>query len=349
MNVRIVTRGLTRKLQWNHSGKWETLSLGKISEGEANGVKQFAIRLFSEGLNQGVLELARALPRDIQMAMSDRGMIPRSINPTVDKFFEDFLRHYAVDKKAYTVRNMESFCGQLSDFFKGRLISELTARDALDWHTWRSESAGTATRNREVKRLKQVFQAAIQMGYLTVNPAASLKSGAANNRDRFEFITKDEFAKVLDEAPNQNWRTILALTRFGGYRCDSEILDADWKFVDFEKLRIKIPAHKTAEREIPLFPEIAREFAQEPVKEGPIVTTCRVKSNLDKTLRNMVKRSGVEQWPILWHGQRKTRQTELTRAGLNPAAVRYWMGNSKAVAEDHYEFVTADDFKKAVE
>ena len=68
-----------------------------------------------------------------------------------------------------------------------------------------------------------------------------------------------------------------------------------------------------------------------------------------KTIERAIIRAGLTPWPRLWHNLRACRQTDLTRKpGIGPAAVRYWMGNSKMVAERHYERVVADDWAVAV-
>ena len=67
--------------------------------------------------------------------------------------------------------------------------------------------------------------------------------------------------------PNTDWRTIVALCRYGGLRCPSEVLTLKWADVDWEHGRFRVHSPKTEHhpgkevREVPLFPEL-REFSK---------------------------------------------------------------------------------------
>jgi hypothetical protein len=57
--------------------------------------------------------------------------------------------------------------------------------------------------------------------------------------------------------------------------------------------------------------------------------------------------NSVKPWPKLFHNLRSTRQTELTEK-FPSHVVCAWLGNSRAVAQDHYLQVTDALFKEAV-
>ena len=56
------------------------------------------------------------------------------------------------------------------------------------------------------------------------NPFDGVSALATGIEDRQRFITRDEIARVLDACPDQHWRCIVALARFGALRCPSEVL-----------------------------------------------------------------------------------------------------------------------------
>ena len=64
-------------------------------------------------------------------------------------------------------------------------------------------------------------------------------------------------------------------------------------------------------------------------------------------MERIIKRAGVTPWPKLFHNLRSTRQTELTEK-FPSHVVCAWLGNSRAVAQDHYLQVTDAHFDKAV-
>ena len=99
------------------------------------------------------------------------------------------------------------------------------------------------------------------------------KSGAAfqgivshqprqNRRRRKRFISRDDIESVLAEAPDAEWRAIIALTRYGGLRPPSETFALRWGDINWEGGTIRITCPKLAHREnhasrvVPLFPEL---------------------------------------------------------------------------------------------
>jgi hypothetical protein len=64
-------------------------------------------------------------------------------------------------------------------------------------------------------------------------------------------------------------------------------------------------------------------------------------------MERIIKRSGVKPWPKLFHNLQSTRQTELTEK-FPSHVVCAWLGNSRAVAQDHYLQVTDAHFTQAV-
>jgi hypothetical protein len=62
------------------------------------------------------------------------------------------------------------------------------------------------------------------------NPFCEVKIPTANVSLRQRFIGRETVQKLLDVA-SPTWRTIIALSRFGGLRCPSEVLFL-WRHVD---------------------------------------------------------------------------------------------------------------------
>ena len=69
--------------------------------------------------------------------------------------------------------------------------------------------------------------------------------------------------------------------------------------------------------------------------------------NLRTHFERIIKRAGLKPWPKPWHNMRATRQTEL--AEKYPLhVVCEWIGNTRAVAQEHYLQVTDAHFAAAV-
>jgi integrase len=68
----------------------------------------------------------------------------------------------------------------------------------------------------------------------------------ATMSDRQPFVTPEETAKLIEACPGQDWRRIVALARWGGLRCPSEVLSLAWQDIDWEQGRIRVASPKTA-------------------------------------------------------------------------------------------------------
>ena len=192
------------------------------------------------------------------------------------------------------------------------------------------------------------------------NPFGDMKGIAVReNRARDFYVTRAMAQQVIDACPDNQWRLLFALSRYGGLRCPSEHLALRWTDVNWEQGRIRVPspqteAHEGGEsREIPIFPELRPHLEAvwfDPSQDGAefIITRYREKNcNLRTQLQRIIKRAGLECWPKLFHNLRATRQTEL--AETFPAhVVCDWLGNSQAVAARHYLQVTDEHFAEAM-
>ena len=99
----------------------------------------------------------------------------------------------------------------------------------------------------------------LRLGQSDAEPAirrAPLIDVIGTRTRRIRFVDRDAIQKLLDVA-NPTWRTIIALARFGGLRCPTEVLSLEWRHVDWERGRLTVPSPKTERYEsriIPLFP-----------------------------------------------------------------------------------------------
>ncbi len=183
------------------------------------------------------------------------------------------------------------------------------------------------------------------------------------NKDRYYFITRDEADKVIGACPDDEWKLIFALARYGGLRCPSEHMALRWRDIDWTANRITIHCVKTehhgdehAVRVIPLFPELRPhlEAARDAANPGfdtplsdPVITRYRdAKTNLRTQLRRIIKLAKLKVWPKLFQNLRSTRQTELAEF-LPSHVVCAFMGNSERVADQHYLQVTDAHFDAA--
>lgn len=179
----------------------------------------------------------------------------------------------------------------------------------------------------------------------------------SDTRSRIYFVDIATIEKVMDACPNQEWRTIFALSRFGGLRCPSEIFGLRWSDIFWDQNRLRVRSPKTEhhegkdERFTPLFPELVEELQKrfEEAEEGEeyVISTYRnLSGNLRSVAADIIQRAGVPSWPKPFHNLRASRQTELSRIFPLPMVCE-WLGNSPEVAKAHYIRATDLDFAEA--
>jgi integrase len=254
------------------------------------------------------------------------------------------------------------------DFFGGdKPMRDVTPGDA-DRYKLHLIGKGLApmTVRKRLQFATMVFRAAMRRRLIVDSPFADVSIKASMpNRER--FITADETAKLLEACPDHNWRAIVALARYGGLRCPSEVLSLARDAIDWEQGRIRVASPKTEHhpgkesRLIPLFPELVEPLltALEEAPEGAVyVVDERFRKaavgpagwrsvNLRTTFEKIVKRAGLTRWPRLFHNLRSSRQTELAER-FPSHVVCDWLGNSEDIARKHYYQTTDDHYARVL-
>ena len=166
-------------------------------------------------------------------------------------------------------------------------------------------------------------------------------------------------SKVLETCPNWQWRTVVALARFGGLRCSSEVALLKLNDIHWDADRFTITSPKTkrygkATRIVPLFPEL-RPFLDEAFAMAETGGTWVIpmldgkpSKNLGTTFKKIIHRAGVDAWSKPFQNLRSSRQTELERKSPTHVTCA-WLGNTPRVAHKHYLTLTDEDFDAAVE
>jgi integrase len=238
-------------------------------------------------------------------------------------------------------------------------INDIEPLQADQWRgKMKADGLAEATIAKRVKHARQIFRQARKWKMLAESPFAEVRVGSQFNKSRQRFISADDAAKVLEACPDDEWRLLFALSRFGGLRCPSEHLALKWADVDWEHNRFRVTSSKTehheggGERFVPIFPELGPHLLKsfedaEPGTEYVITGYRDATKNFRTRFERIIRRAGLTPWPRLFHNLRGTRQTEL--AERFPAhVVCQWIGNSERVAQNHYLQTTDAHFAKAV-
>jgi len=246
----------------------------------------------------------------------------------------------------------------LEHFDKDHPLESITPRDADKWRS-ALEAKGFAPAKiaRDVSVARMFFKQAVRWAMIPRNPFEGVRAGAQTNRDRMYYLTPEDSHKLIEAAPDADWRCIIALARFGGLRCPSEVLGVRWGDIDWDQNRMLVRSPKTerhagkGERMVPLFPELQTilQDAFDRAPEGAEFVVNRYRdtsANLRTHLNRIINLAGLTAWPRLFNAMRASRATEL--AAQYPAAIcTAWMGHTQAIAEAHYHMVRDEDYARA--
>jgi len=221
-----------------------------------------------------------------------------------------FIDNYIAGRSDVTERRLGKFKNtkaRLIEFFGDVKLQTVTPGGADDYARWLLAQLAPATANKECQIAAQFFRYAYRKELIERNPFDGVVVGKATNDDRRVFVSRDVIQRVLDKCPNWQWRTVVALARYGGLRCSSEIALLKWSDILWDAERFTVTSPKTkrygkASRVVPLFPEL-RPFLDEAFSmaaEGekwvvPMLGGDACK-NLGTTFRKIVGRAGVEAW-----------------------------------------------------
>lgn len=348
---------------YDSDGKRKSIRLGKVSVKTASAFKVKVESLLASKIMQQPIERETAVwltGLDIKMKsrLTRVGLISESQSAQLGEFLRDYVKLRSdvkgATKKVYnlTIRNLLSYFGE-----DKRLI-DITEADAIEWRLdLKDQELADNTIRRRTGIAKQFFNHAKKKKIIQENPFSDLAAAVQENRDREYFVTPQDALAAIEAAPDAEWRLIIALSRYGGLRCPSEVLKLKWTDIDYDSRKILVTSPKTehhpgkATRIIPLFPELVPYLNEcdELAKEKAVYVITRyqdAEQNLRTTFEKIQKRAKIEQWPKPFHNMRASRETELCN-DFPEHVVCKWLGNSPKTARRSYLQVTEEHFAKA--
>jgi integrase len=344
------------------------IRLGKVSIRDAEFFKNKIERLIACRITGSVIETEVAswisgLTETFKQRLAVLGLVerqPENRPAPLGEFIDGYLASRS-KLKGSTIVNLKQVRRRLVDFFgESRDIRQIAPGDADRWReTMIGDNLADATISRHVKRARQFFRAALRRRLISENPFSELPAPEQVNRNREFFVTREAIIKVIDACPDDEWKLIVALCRFGGFRCPSEHFALRPGDIDWEKKRIRVHSSKTehhqhgGNRIIPLFPELIPylKVVLQGLKndDTAIIDHKRWSSNnLRTSFLKIIKKAGFVPWPRVFQNLRASRQTELTNK-YPIHVVCEWMGNSRLVAVKHYLQVTDEHFDDAIQ
>lgn len=367
--------GKKRCLFVDVDGKRKTIRLGKCSKSVAEKIKTRVESLLSgkilgTGVDRDDAEWLATKGQHVRPLLEAVGLVvPLEPEPTTPKqTLEQFLRDY-IDRRRPTVKPgtievWEQVVANLNEHMpKGIHLDEVTGGHARAFYETIKGTMASSTVDKRIRFCRQFFNDAVEWEILAKNPFAKIKTTTPATKSNVE-VTRETVERVLKSC-DPAWTLIVALSRYGGLRCPSEVLSLRWCDVDLENGMMFIPEPKVEHHEgrgvrtCPIFGELkpylddAWELRRsEYVVDSPIyreranTATGWRNANLRTQFLRILAKAGVKPWKRLFHSMRASRQTELERE--HPLHVTCaWLGNTERIAKKNYLLVTDADIQRA--
>jgi integrase len=113
-------------------------------------------------------------------------------------------------------------------------LPAITPSDADRWRKAIAHAAdgrpalASATVAKRVRVAKAVFRKAVRWGLIPANPFEELRAGSQSNPERAFYVAPESVRAILAACPDDQWRAIVALSRYAGLRCPSEVVALRW-------------------------------------------------------------------------------------------------------------------------
>lgn len=382
------SNGTKRVAFYDANGERYYVRLGKISMKTANTIKNHVENLVAAQTMKVSVDAETArwvdgISDKIHGRLADTGIIPhRKIIGTLEEVIPQIIKERSLDAKPATVEIWRQSESSLYRFFgEDRRIDQISESDAKDFCRWLAKQGGlkksqALKQSTVAKRMQHVhsfFLHLTEKGYLASNPFAGLSKKAEVNHEPNLYIDEETILRIMDHAPDVEWKLIIALWRFAGLRAASEVLSLKWEHILWDQRMIEVQAPKTERyrgkgtRKIPFFPHVEgclrdalEQAGQDAVyvveKHAPIYLRGQKErvyisrqGNLGTMFKKIIRRASFKPWKKLIHNLRASLETDLLngkygRFGLHTIAD--WLGHSVKVMLEHYGRVQKEDFDK---
>ncbi|MEW6249651.1 MAG: tyrosine-type recombinase/integrase [Planctomycetota bacterium] len=346
--------GTKRVLFVNGEGERRCVRLGTVSVKVAETFRLrvealSAAQITGTPWDAGLSAWVRDLPDRMHARLARVGLVgPRiqTVSPTLGSLLDRFTTWSSV--KPATLAAYRQAVESLREHFGPETpLADLSPVDADSWRKAIVDSGlARATVAKRVHVAKAIFRKAVRWGWLSSSPFADLRAGSQCNPDRAHYVDRDTVRLIMEACPDDEWRAIVALSRYAGLRCPSEVTLLRWGDVNWERNRLNVRSPKTAGHEghavrvVPLVPELRPILlklfeAAEPGSE-PVVSRLRdPRVNLRTTFEKIITRAGAKPWPRLFHNMRASCETDwCDRFPVH--VVAGWLGHGPRIAALHY-------------
>ena len=388
----------TKRFMFYGTGKKRhTIRLGNVTMEIARSFKARVDVLINAqkmqvAVDPGTARWVRELPDKLHADLAKYGLvIPRKQGVTLGDIIPKLIKSRAATVSEQTIEIWEQSKKSLYRYFgQDKRVDTITRTDAESFRSWlvsdgRLDGKGGLKPTTVWKRLQHVmafFKLMVLNDDIVKNPFEGMSMSPVVDEERNEYIDEEFIYKIMEYVPDAEWRLLISLWRFGGFRGSTEPLLLRWQDIQWDDGgnigTITVTSKKTKRyagqgtRIIPIFPELVKPLyeAFEQSKEGDVYVITKhaphylrkiknrgkldkIKANLGTVFAKYVRKAGIQPWPKIVNNLRASFETDLLngkydtpdrRIGIQTIAK--WLGHSPKVMLKHYGRVSNEDFKQ---
>lgn len=313
------------------------------------------------------------IPDELHRKFADVGLVEPRQTTEIDAYIQCYINRRQ-DVKPGTRLRWNADRKKLVRFFGEHCRADtITLQDAERYKQhlfgcYRSRS----TISKTLSNAKMYFRAMQEENLVRFNPFEKVYVKPTIDEKRNVYVPRKTMHDAMAAASDVEWSVIIALSRFAGLRCPSEVLLLRWADIRWESNEVIVTSPKTehypggAVRTIPLFKELSEPLRTAWVRRNGdneyVIAQHRSQAddvevfenfgwaccNLGKPFTDMLRKAGIPIWPKPFHAMRASCETDLINARYDIKDVAYWMGHSPEIAVKHYLRHRKESFDRAV-
>lgn len=161
-------------------------------------------------------------------------------NPIINDLLDDYMEWYRKRRKPSTINKLEGTIKlYIRPFFGDKYIKSVTKRDIVKFHDHLLDKLAVTTSKAVHKDLSAMFNYAVRMEYIAVNPAKEAGNIDIKEDRNVNYWTLEEFKHFLTVVDNERYYAFFMLLFYSGARI-GEVLALTWKDIDFKNNTINI-------------------------------------------------------------------------------------------------------------
>ncbi|NTU70471.1 MAG: site-specific integrase [Coriobacteriia bacterium] len=282
---------------------------------------------------------------------------------------DEWMSVHVSNLRPNTINDYEAAAKRMRHYFKNVPVDSVERRDVALYVSWLcKQPLGVHTVRKFATRLTQVFNFAIEFGYIDASPTASgIKNLPKLPRKRIQPLTPAELRSLLDVFP-ELYRPMALIMATAGLR-RSEAFGLTTDSIDLERGELRVthqlvngrlvePKTENAVRVIPLAPSVVealrRHLEHRPANELDLLfptesgTPIMASNFVRRVWAPAVEASGIGRH-ITMHDLRRTYGSMTARHGRSAAYLQATMGHSNArTSLTYYVGIYGDEQQEAV-